>query len=181
MRSFHLLLAALLVHKGHVLVTHDLLLPVFDDLLVVLHLGSPHVILGHHVPILKHHRLPLVVLRLSLLVYERLGCLAEHSLLVTMVLKLVVVLHVPRGHCSDNIISLVESIFPLIISLSLLLAHGSRQFGPVLASVLSLGNRLLVLLPIVGLGLALDDGTPLVKVAPRVRRIVPLIVVCQGL
>ena len=79
-----------------------------------------------------------------------------------MVLKLVVVLHVASRHCSDNIIPLIQPIFSLIFGFGLFLAHCRRQLCPILASVLDLLDPLFVLLPIVGLSLALDDGTPLV-------------------
>ena len=172
-------MVSFLVHDCQVFVAHDLSLPVFDGLLVVLNLSSAHIVIDDHVTILEHGVLSLVVLVLCFLIDETLGGLAKHALLLPVVLELVLVLHATSCDRSDDIVALIKSIALFHIGFCSLLLHCSIQFSAVLPGVLGLCNALLILLSVVSFSLPLNDSAPFIKVTSRICWIVPLIVIRQ--
>ena len=89
----HILHAFLLVHQGHVLVSHHLSLVLFDLLLLIRDLVGAPVVLLDKLFVILNFVLALLALIVVPLVYQLLGCLPKHSLLLPVVLELLLVVH----------------------------------------------------------------------------------------
>ena len=114
------------------------------------------------------------ILVLVLLADQLLRCLAVCALLVSMMLKVLLVMEAFLSNCSEHIVTLANLVESLNILLLLLDAHRLTQLFTVLAGLLDSRNLLLLDLAVVNLGLALDNGTPLVGVSLPVLRIVAI-------
>ena len=160
-----------------VLVTQYLALFLADLHLLVLNLlGSPVVILND---LLVSHEVcaPLVSLILILLADQLLRCLTKHTLLLTMIIKLVLVLDTFLGNLTEHGVAFTDAIPLLQILLLLFLYYGLVQLVAILLLIYRLLHLFVRLVALVCLCLSLDDGTPFIEVALWVTWIVPLVVI----
>ncbi len=91
-----------------------------------------------------------------------------------MVLELLLVVHAFLSNSSEHIVSFPESISFLHIGLLLFLIHRILQLCTILLRLLCLLNFTDLLVLIVGLDLTFDNGSPFIKIATGICRVVPL-------
>ena len=115
------------------------------------------------------------------LIYLILGSLAEHSLILTVVVKPLQVLLALLLYLVEHVIALTQSVPPFNILFGLLLAHGGLELvtiGPCLARFLILHILLLLLEDLL---LELDNGAPFIDATLCILRVVPLVVISEYL
>jgi hypothetical protein len=118
---------------------------------------------------------------LILLVYQLLGRLPKHALLMPMVLEVLLVMETFLSNCSEHVITLPDFIESFYLLLLVLLADGLVEVLTVLASLLGPHDLFVLLLPIVDLSLALDNGAPLIRVAFAIAWVVAVALVGEAL
>ena len=91
-----------------------------------------------------------------------------------MVLELLLVVHAFLSNSSEHMVALPKSIPFFHIGLLLFLIHRILQLCTILLRLLCLLNFSDLLVLIVGLDLTFDNGTPFIKIATWIRRVVPL-------
>ena len=120
MTTNELLLVLLLGHELQVFIAQDLLLHIFDLLLLVLDLLSAPVVLLNNLLISHQIGAPFAGLQLILLADQLLCCITKHALLLTMILELVLVLDTFLGNLSQHEVSLTLTVHAFHLLLLLL-------------------------------------------------------------
>ena len=174
LHSLQIFLVLFGINQLAILIAHNLALAFHHLRLLCGNLVGARIVSLHDL-LLAHdvvHALGILVL--VLLADQLLSCLAVCALLVAMMLKVLLVMETFLSNCSEHVVTLANLVESLNILLLLLDAHRLTQLFTVLAGLLDSRNLLLLDLAIVNLGLALDDGTPLVGVSLPVLRIVAI-------
>ena len=153
----------------------------FDLLLLVVDLVGAPVVLRDNLFVSELLVLAFIASLLVPLVDQLLSRLTKHALLLPVVLKLHLVLHSFLSNSPKHLVSLPKSIPFFNFSLLLFLMHGFLQLSPILLCLLCLHDFADLLVLIVCLDLAFDNGTPFVKVTPRVCGVVSLATLNHGL
>ena len=174
--AHQILLVALLGHQLQVLVAEDLALPLPDLLLLVLHLLCAKVVHLDHLRVSQLVRPPVGCLLLILLTDELLRCIAEHTLLLPMVIELILVLNAFLGYLTQHVVSFAHAVPPFELLLLLLELYRLLKLVAVVLRVDQFLHLFVRLLALVCLGLACDDGAPFVEVALGVPWVVALVV-----
>ena len=148
---------------------------------MVLYLAGSLVVQRDEIFVVKQAILALCVSDLVPLVDLLLGCFAEHSLILAVVVKPHQVRLALLLHLVEHLITFTQSVPPLHFLLSLLLAHGGLELVTVGTGLAQLIIRHLLLLLLVDLLLELDNGTPLIDTTLRILRVIPLHVIGEDL
>eukprot|EP00353_Schmidingerella_taraikaensis_P001325 CAMPEP_0185597384 /NCGR_PEP_ID=MMETSP0434-20130131/81325_1 /TAXON_ID=626734 ORGANISM="Favella taraikaensis, Strain Fe Narragansett Bay" /NCGR_SAMPLE_ID=MMETSP0434 /ASSEMBLY_ACC=CAM_ASM_000379 /LENGTH=103 /DNA_ID=CAMNT_0028226097 /DNA_START=2358 /DNA_END=2666 /DNA_ORIENTATION=- len=98
-----------------------------------------------------------------------------------MVLEVLLVMETFLSNCSEHVITLPDFIESFYLLLLVLLADGLVEVLTVLASLLGPHDLFVLLLPIVDLSLALDNGAPLIRVAFAIAWVVAVALVGEAL